>query len=96
MRETGGAGWRRTTAQETFPRGRSHGSSGLAVHKVRCRGPEQQSKLNGSCDTRATARLARRYHSNVWQTRSWPFRKYRVKMVTASVTGAGTRIRHPA
>jgi hypothetical protein len=23
----------------------SHGSSGMAVHKVRCRGPEQQSKL---------------------------------------------------
>jgi hypothetical protein len=43
----------------------SHGSSGLAVHKVRCRGPEQQSKLNDSCDSGATTRLARRYHINV-------------------------------
>jgi len=33
--------------------------------------------------------------SGMWQARSWLFRKYRVKMVTASVTGAGTSMRYP-
>jgi hypothetical protein len=35
----------RATARDTFLRGLAHGSSGLAVHKVRRRGPEQQSRL---------------------------------------------------
>jgi hypothetical protein len=66
LTETGGVGWRRrSTARETFLRGMSHCSSGLAVHKVRCRGPEQQSKLNDSCDTGIMVRPARRYHIKV-------------------------------
>jgi hypothetical protein len=43
----------------------SHGSSGLAVHKVRCRSPEQQSKLNNPYDTGVTVRPPKRYHVNV-------------------------------
>jgi hypothetical protein len=47
LTEAGGPGGRpRATARDTFRWDMAHGSSGFAVHKVRCRGPEQQSRLD--------------------------------------------------